>query len=179
MSSTKKITLSSMFIALGIILPFFTGQLQQFGNMLLPMHLPVFLCSLICGWKYGMVIGFILPFLRFELFGMPILYPIGIAMAFELATYGFVAGFVYEKQNWKCIKSLYKSIIIAMIVGRLVWGLVEVVLLGLGDNGFTLSLFITQAILNSIPGIILQLALIPSIMLVLHRTKLMLIKKSL
>ncbi len=61
--------------------------------MLLPMHIPVLLCGLICGWKYGILVGFILPLLRHTIFGMPILFPTGIAMAFELATYGFVIGF--------------------------------------------------------------------------------------
>ena len=62
--TTKKLTLSAMFIAVGMVLPFLTGQIQQIGNMLLPMHLPVILCGLICGWQYGALIGFILPFLR-------------------------------------------------------------------------------------------------------------------
>lgn len=59
--STQNLALSAMFIAIGIVLPFFTGQLQQIGNMLLPMHLPVLLCGLICGWQYGAAVGFILP----------------------------------------------------------------------------------------------------------------------
>lgn len=60
----KKISLSAMFFALGLILPFFTGQIPQIGSMLLPMHIPVFLCGFICGWKYGGVIGFLLPLMR-------------------------------------------------------------------------------------------------------------------
>lgn len=81
----KKISLSAMFFALGLILPFFTGQIPQIGSMLLPMHIPVFLCGFICGWKYGGVIGFLLPLMRYALFGMPPIYPTGIAMSFELA----------------------------------------------------------------------------------------------
>ena len=90
--TTQKITLSAMFIAIGIVLPFFTGQIRQIGSMLLPMHLPVFLCGLICGWQYGAAAGFILPLLRSFLFGMPPMYPMAAAMSFELATYGLVAG---------------------------------------------------------------------------------------
>lgn len=82
-----------MFVAIGVVLPFFTGQIPQIGNMLLPMHIPVLLCGLICGWQYGGMVGFILPLLRTMLFGMPVLYPTGIAMAFELAAYGLVIGF--------------------------------------------------------------------------------------
>ena len=72
---TKKLTLSAMFLAIGIILPFFTGQVPQIGNMLLPMHFPVFLCGMICGAPYGLAIGFILPIFRSFLFGMPMMYP--------------------------------------------------------------------------------------------------------
>lgn len=170
-SITKKLTLSAMFIVLGIVLPFFTGQLQQIGNMLLPMHLPVFLCGLICGWKYGAVVGFILPLLRSMMFGMPPLFPVAIAMSFELATYGFVAGFLYEESHWKCMKALYRSIILAMIAGRIVWGIVEVILLGIGGNAFSWQLFFSGAIFNAIPGIIVQLTLIPTVMVVLNKTK--------
>lgn len=95
--TTKKLTWSAMFIALGLVLPFLTGQIPQFGNMLLPMHIPVILCGLICGWRYGAIVGFVLPLLRYALFGMPVLFPTGIAMSFELAAYGFFSGFLYEK----------------------------------------------------------------------------------
>ena len=164
---------SAMFLAIGIILPFFTGQIQQIGNMLLPMHIPVFLCGLICGWQYGLVIGFILPLMRSFLFGMPFLYPNAISMAFELATYGFLSGLLFSKARWKCVRSLYRSLIIAMLGGRLVWGIVQVFLLGLGKNGFTLYAFLAGAFLNAIPGILLQLILIPAIMLALHKTHMM------
>lgn len=85
----KNITLSAMFLGLAIVLPFLTGQIQVVGKMLLPMHLPVLLCGLICGWQYGAVIGFITPIMRSLIFGMPPLYPTALAMAFELAAYGF------------------------------------------------------------------------------------------
>ena len=93
--NSKDLTLTAMFLALGLVLPFLTGQIPQIGNMLLPMHIPVFLCGLICGWRYGAILGFILPILRNAVFGMPVLFPTGIAMAFELMTYGLVAGFLY------------------------------------------------------------------------------------
>ena len=54
---TKNLTLSAMFTALGLVLPMLTGNIPQIGSMLLPMHIPVFLCSLICGWQYGLAVG--------------------------------------------------------------------------------------------------------------------------
>lgn len=164
------LTLAAMFLAMGLLLPFLTGQIQHIGNMMLPMHIPVILCGLICGWKYGLGVGFVTPILRYFLWGMPVLYPNGIAMAFELAAYGFVVGLLYERSRWKCIISLYRSMLIAMIAGRIVWGIAEIFLLGLGENGFTWEAFMAGAFLNAFPGIILQLVFIPAMMLVLNKT---------
>lgn len=169
-NNAKNLALSAMFVAIGLVLPFFTGQIPQFGNMMLPMHIPVLLCGLICGWKYGAVVGFTTPILRSFVFGMPILYPTAIGMAFELMTYGFVIGFLYGRSRWKCIIALYRCLIIAMLSGRIVWGLAQMVLLGVGRDGFTYQAFIAGAFLNAIPGIIIQLVLIPSVMVVLNRT---------
>ena len=166
----KKLTLSALFIALGLVLPFFTGQLKQLGNAFLPMHLPVLLCGLIVEPIYGLIVGLILPILRHFTFGMPPLYPTAISMAFELATYGFVAGFIYKNSRWKCIIALYESLIIAMILGRVVWGIVQMILLGISGQGFTWQMFMVGAFLNAIPGIVLQLILIPSLMLALNKT---------
>lgn len=168
----KNLTLTAMFLAIGLILPFFTGQIREIGNMLLPMHIPVFLCALICGWKFGVPMAFVLPLLRSVLFGMPILYPVAIAMAFELAAYAFVVGFLYEKSHWKCIRALYLSMLPAMLIGRLVWGVAEIILLGMQGSVFTIQAFLAGALFNAVPGIILQLILIPVVMAALGRTKL-------
>ena len=93
-------------------------------------------------------------------------------MAFELATYGFAVGFLYSRSKWHCLKTLYRSLIIAMIAGRVVWGAAQVILLGIGGKAFTFAAFISGAVLNAIPGIILQLVLIPVIMVALNRAKL-------
>ena len=175
--SVKNLTLTAMFLAIGIVLPFLTGQIQQIGSMLLPMHIPVFLCALICGWRYAVPMSFVLPLIRSLLFTMPPLYPVAISMAFELATYALVAGLLYEKSRWQCLRALYRCMIIAMIAGRIVWGIAQTVLLGFGENSFTLQAFISGALLNAIPGIILQLILIPAIMVALDRTKLVPFKR--
>lgn len=164
------LTLAAMFLAMGLLLPFLTGQIQHIGNMMLPMHIPVIMCGLICGWKYGLAVGAVIPILRSLIFTMPPMYPQAIAMAFELAAYGFVVGLLYERSRWKCIISLYRSMLIAMIAGRIVWGISEIFLLGLGENGFTWEAFMAGAFLNAFPGIILQLVFIPAMMLVLNKT---------
>lgn len=166
--SLINITLSGMFLAIGLLLPFLTGQIKQIGNMLLPMHIPVILCGLICGWKYGLTVGLILPPLRYLLFKMPIFYPTGIAISFELATYGAVVGLLYLHSKRHCFFSLYKSMLIAMIAGRIMWGVAQITLLGFGE--FTWKMFFADAFLNAIPGIILQLIFIPAVMIVLSKT---------
>lgn len=170
----KNTMLSAMFLCIGLILPFFTGQISQIGNMLLPMHIPVLLCGFICGWQYGLTIGFILPIMRSFVFGMPVFYPMAVSMAFELAAYGFIAGFLYSRSPWKCIKALYRSLIAAMLAGRVVWGVLQVILLGTGK--FTLGAFVAGAFLNAVPGIILQLVLIPAVMVALKRAKMIPLK---
>lgn len=168
--TTKNLTLSAMFLAMGMVLPFLTGQIPQIGNMMLPMHIPVLLCGLICGWQYGAVLGFVLPLLRYLVFGMPVLFPTGIAMAFELMTYGLVIGLMYSLSKWKCIIALYRALLTAMIAGRLVWAGAQLVLLGISGGAFTMKMFLAGAFLNAVPGILIQLVLIPTVMAALGKT---------
>lgn len=172
----KNLVLAAMFMALGLILPFFTGQIPQIGNMMLPMHLPVLLCGLICGWQYGGIVGFVLPLFRNTLFGAPPM-PMGIAMAFELAAYGIVVGFLYARSKWQCVIALYRCLIIAMVAGRVVWTAARVVLMGVAKVPFTWELFLSGALLTAIPGIIIQLIVIPAVMVTLNRTGLVPFRK--
>ena len=167
----KNLVLSAMFIAFGLVLPFLTGQIPEIGNMMLPMHIPVMLSGLVCGWQYGAAVGFITPLLRSFIFGKPILFPSAVAMAFELATYGLVIGLVFLLLKKKGIAALYISLITSMIAGRAVWGAVMWLIL-ISGKGFTLAAFISGAFTTAIPGIILQLILIPAVMIVLKRAKL-------
>ncbi len=169
-NSVFHLTLAAMLMASGLALPFLTGQIPQIGNMLLPMHLPVLLCGLVCGWRYGLGVGFVLPIFRYFLFGMPVLFPSGISMAFELATYGLVIGFLYAHSRWKCLIALYRSLIPAMLAGRVVWGIVQLFLLGMDGKVFTWQMFIAGAFFNAAPGIFLQLILLPFLMAALNRT---------
>ena len=173
----KNMVLSAMFLAIGIVLPFFTGQIQAIGNMLLPMHLPVILCGLICGPWYGLAVGFITPLLRSAMFGMPVMFPGAVAMAFERATYGLVIGYLYTHAKWQCVKMLYRCMIAGMLLGRIVWGIVMAILLSGSLKGFSVYAFISGAFLNAIPGIILQLVLIPVIMVALNKAKLVPFRK--
>ena len=171
MNNVKKLAVTAMLFAVGMVLPFFIGQIPAIGKMLLPMHIPVLLCGFIVGWQYGALIGFLLPIVRGLVFGMPPLYPNAVAMAFEMAAYGFVSGYLYSHARWQCTKMLYISLVTAMLAGRLVWAFAEVILLGIGGNIFTWKMFAAGSFLNAIPGIRVQLTLIPLIMVALRRAK--------
>lgn len=168
MKNMTKLTSAGFFLALGLVLPFLTGQIPEIGSALLPMHIPVIICGFICGWKYGLLVGFITPLLRNLLFAMPPL-TIAIAMAFELAAYGAVTGLLYQNLPKSKLK-IYLSLILAMIAGRLIWGAVSIVIYGLGETPFTWQMFIGGALLNAIPGIILQIVLIPLLMMALEKS---------
>mgnify|MGYP000950536134 FL=1 len=167
-SKTKKMVISGLLLALGLVLPFLTAQVPSIGSKLLPMHIPVLLAGFICGWPYGLVIGFIVPLFRSALFGMPPMFPTAAAMAFELAAYGFMSGLTYKILPKKNVY-IYISLIISMIFGRVVWGIASAFLYGLGGKVFTWLLFISGALINAIPGIIIQIVFIPVILIALKR----------
>lgn len=170
--SPKKLVLAGLFLALGLALPFFTMQIQTLGQMLLPMHIPVLLAGFALGGPYGLLIGLYVPVLRSFFFGLPPMFPTAAAMSFELATYGLVTGYLYKvlpKKNW----AIYFSLFMAMILGRAVWGLANLLFFGLLDSAFSWKLFLTGAFLDAYPGIILQVILIPLLVLALKRAKLL------
>lgn len=171
MSSKKdlyRLVLSGMFLALAIVLPFLTGQIPQIGNALCPMHIPVLLCGFFCGPLYGALTGFIAPLLRYVLFGMPPLIPTGIAMSFELAAYGSVSAVLWHRLPEKR-SSIYFALLAAMLSGRIIWGAVRTILYGLGRSPFGWMAFLSGAFLNSVPGIIVQLILIPQLVFALRK----------
>lgn len=157
---TRKLTLSAMFLALAYVMPFITGQIPTFGVMLCPMHIPVLLCGFFCGAPWGLVVGLLAPLLRSVILGMPQMFPMAIAMAIELATYGFVAGWLYGKLP-KRKRFVYIALLCAMVIGRLVWGVVMFACMGFDATKFGLSAFLTGAVMNAILGIVLQITIVP------------------
>ncbi len=172
MKEVKKIVLAALFLAFGLVLPFLTMQIPEIGNMLLPMHIPVLICGFVCGWKYGLAVGFIVPLLRSVIFGRPFLVPDAVGMAFELATYGLVAGLIYALVKGRRF-DLYITLIGAMIAGRVVWGIASIVIYSLLGSSFTWQIFAAGAFLRAIPGIVLQLVIIPPIIAALNKSGLL------
>ena len=168
-TNTRRLILSALFLALGYILPFFTGQIPQIGTMLSPMHLPVLLCGFICGPVWGAAVGLILPLWRSLTLGMPQLFPMAFCMTFELAVYGLVSGALYRRVQHTA-GGIYAALIPAMLAGRVVWGVMRFICAGLDPSKFGFAAFIAGAVTNAVPGIILQLVLVPVIVPALVRT---------
>ena len=169
--SVRRLTLSAMLMAVGMLLPFLTGQIQHIGNMLCPMHLPVFICGMICGPFWGLITGALLPLLRSMVFGMPVLMPAALAMAFELAAYGFISGLLRKKLP-KTLPMLLLSLACAMLLGRIVWGIASVPVYGLAGKTFGWQIFVANGFMNAIPGMILQLIAVPAVVSALEKSNL-------
>lgn len=167
---TKRLVLSALFLAVGVLLPSLTGSIKEIGDSLLPMHLVVMLCGIICGGKYAAFVGLSMPFLRSISLGMgmPPLYPNAVWMALELATYGFVIGSMYSLKKKYSKGYLFLCLVCSMLSGRIVWGIAKAILLGIASKPFGIKAFLIGGFVDAIPGILLQFILIPLIVALLE-----------
>lgn len=166
----SKITLAALFLAIAYVMPFLTGQIPEVGSMLCPLHIPVLLCGYVCGWPWGLAVGFIAPLFRSLTLGMPPFFPTAVCMAFELAAYGGLVGWMHKVLPKKK-PFIYCSLLTAMILGRLVWGVAMFACTGINGGSFTFAAFLAGAFTNAIPGIIVQIVLIPIIVMILDNPK--------
>lgn len=165
-----KMILAALFLALAYVMPFLTGNIPEIGSMLCPMHLPILLCGFICGPVWGASVGFVAPLLRSLTLGMPPLFPVALCMAFELAAYGAVCGLMHKLLPGKK-PYIYCSLLVAMIVGRLIWGAAMFICIGIGGGSFTFSAFLAGAVINAVPGILVQIILVPILVMLLDHLK--------
>lgn len=166
-----KMVLTAMFLAIGFVLPTITMQIREIGNMLLPMHIPVLLCSFLCGPYYAAMIGLLLPIMRSLVFSMPVFYPNAVAMSVELLSYALICGLVFGMFKKKNLISIYVSLITAMIGGRIIWGCLSAVLYYFLGAPKTFGFFIARSVVEAVPGIILQLLLIPAIVMLVSKIR--------
>ena len=163
----RRMIIAALLLAVALLLPFLTGQIPEIGKMLCPMHLPVLLCGFVCGPLWGGAVGLVSPLLRFLLFGMPQM-PTALSMAFELAAYGALTG-VFRRLFSLRVGFVYLSLLLSMLGGRLVLAVAQFAIAGFTDTTFSFALYFAGAVTQAIPGILLQLVLIPPIVLVLKR----------
>lgn len=170
MTKIKKTVYAALCIALGVVLPIAFHSIPNAGSIFLPMHIPILLCGLICGWEYGLLCGAITPILSSLITGMPPMAYVP-SMAIELAVYGFVAGLLINIiKNKKTGVNIYISLILAMLAGRLAGGIVKAFIFSSGS--YSMQIWITSSFITSAPGIIIQLILIPILVLALKKAKL-------
>lgn len=168
--SVKKMVITAVCIALCLILPMAFHSIQGGGSIFSPMHIPVLLCGLACGWPYGLLCGILGTLLASILTGMP---PIAYlpSMMIELAVYGLVAGLMIRLIHTKKIYlDLYISLVAAMVAGRLVAGVVMALIFARGS--YSMAAWAGSYFVTCLPGIIIQLALIPSIVYALMKAHL-------
>ncbi|MFA9464113.1 MAG: ECF transporter S component [Velocimicrobium sp.] len=170
MTTIKKSIITAVCIALGVVLPQAFHAIPNAGSIYCPMHIPVLICGLICGWQYGLLAGLVTPFLSSVFTGMPpaaYLPP----MMIELAIYGCVCGLMMKFVKTKNVYAdLYISLIVAMLTGRIIAGAARALIFASGK--YSLAVWGTSYFVTALPGIIIQMVLIPSIIFALMKANL-------
>ena len=170
MSNVKKSIITAVCIALCYVIPLMFHGIQNAGNIFCPMHIPVFICGLICGWQYGLLCGIAGPALSSALSGMP---PVAIlpSMMAELAVYGTAAGLMMKLVRTKSTYAdLYISLIVAIVCGRVLAGLAKALIFARGS--YSMSAWIAGSVVTSWPGTVIQLVFIPTIVFALMKSHL-------
>ena len=174
----RKLTYAALLLALAVMMPRVAGLIPEIGKTLNLMHIPVLLCGFLCGWSWGLAVGFAAPLLSSALNGMPGIFPDAVVMAFELAVYGTVAGLLYQLLPRKLgAGRIYIALLTAMLAGRVVYGIVYLLLTGLGlvkINEALLAFVWVRAFARPFPGIVLQVVLVPLLVMTLERAGLIL-----
>lgn len=176
-SRLYQLVLTAILLALGMVLPFLTGQIPTIGAAISPLHIPVFICGLTCGWGWGAALGVVLPLLRSAVFGMPPLVAVAIPMAFELAVYGAACGLLYPVLH-KLLKqanhlpAMVLALLIAMVAGRLVGGAAKAVVMGITGKGYTFQAFLVGYFAGTAVGALIHVILVPAVTLALERARL-------
>lgn len=163
-----RLCISACLLALALVLPFATGQIPAIGKMLCPMHLPVLICGFVCGPVYAGVIGAIAPILRSVLFTVPKIFPDAPGMCVELMFYGIVSGLLYKFLPKKK-PFIYLSLVSAMLVGRVAWGITRLIFLGVWGSPFGWAAFFSGAFAKAFPGIIVQIIFVPILVMTIER----------
>ena len=176
-SATYRLVLTAVLLAVGMVLPFLTGQIPSIWQAISPLHIPELICGLTCGWGWGLALGVVLPLLRSVVFGMPPLVAVAVPMAFELAVYGALTGLLYPLmirliKNRSHLPAMLAAMVIAMVAGRLVGGAAKAVVMGLTGGSYTLAAFMTGYFVSTAVGAVIHLILVPAVTLALEKARL-------
>lgn len=173
-----RMVVTAALLGIGLVLPFLTGQLQAFGKLLSPLHIPVLVCGLTCGWLWGGVLGAVLPVLRMALFGMPAA-PMAYPMVFELCAYGVLTGLLYplltRLLKGRRLPGMLIAMVIAMVAGRFVGGAAKALLLAGGiisGAPLTFGAFLTSYFADTAVGAAVHLLVVPAVVVALEKARL-------
>ena len=167
-NSIKNMTMAAVCVALCVVLPIAFHSIPDAGSVFLPMHIPVLICGMICGWPYGFLCGLVGPLLSSALTGMP---PIAFlpGMMVEGAAYGMVSGLMLKYVHTKSTYAdLYIALVTAMLAGRVVSGIAKALIF---TPGLAMSAWITASFVTALPGILIQLVFLPSVVFTLMKAK--------
>ena len=167
-SAIRNMTMAAVCVALCVVLPIAFHSIPDAGTVFLPMHIPVLICGMICGWPYGLLCGLMGPLVSSALTGMP---PIAIlpAMMVECGTYGMVSGLVLKVvRTQRTYADLYIAQIMAMLAGRVISGIAKALIF---SPGMALSAWVTASFITALPGILIQLIFLPSVVCTLMKAK--------
>ena len=172
---------SAALLAIGLVLPFLTAQMQSLGQAISPLHIPVLICGLCCGWKWGLAVGVVLPILRGVVFGMPPFPTVGLPMAFELGAYGVLTGLLYPVllkafRQKNHLPAMLAALAVAMIGGRVIGGAAKALLLAVGIIGskspYTFAAFFASYFTSTAIGALIHIVLVPAVVLALEKARL-------
>lgn len=170
MSSVKKACICSFCAALCYVLPL-AFHAMALGMAFSPMHLPVLLCGLLCGWPYGAFCGIAGPVIS-SLSGMPSPAQL-VHMVPELCVYGLAAGIGMKLiRTGKTVLDIYLSLLPAMLLGRVVGGAVQAVFYLSTARSYSIALWASAYVVGTLPGAVLQLVVLPALVLGLTRARL-------
>lgn len=158
-NSTKKLVTAALLLAIGVIIPSIFHLTGLPGPVLLPMHIPVLIGGFLLPPSLALLLGMLTPLLNTFITGMPFFFPIAIIMVFELGAYALVASLLYRVLKVPTLLSL----IISMVVGRIVAGITIFILSAFFTIQLDPILFVKGAVIAGIPGIIVQIILVPTI----------------
>lgn len=172
-SLLQSVILTILFAAIGVSLPVVFHLLGIAAISFSPMHFPVLLASMLLGPISGIIVGISSVLFSMLFTGMPVLFPTGIAMLFELAAYGLVVSLAQKKlfAHKQTYTVFLASLIIAMIAGRAVHGLVQFTLTLFSSSEYSFMKFLNSCFVVTYPGILLQLTLLPIIAFIVSKTE--------
>jgi len=170
--------ITAMLLAVGMVLPFITGQVQAIAKIISPLHIPALICGLCCGWKWGLGLGIVMPVLRGLIFGIPVFPTSALPMAVELGAYGLFTGLLYPLML-KAFKSknhlpaMLAALVSAMVLGRIAGGAAKAAFLAIGiistRDPYTFSSFLTSYFVSTAAGAVIHIIIVPAVVLAVER----------